>query len=210
MNYPEEYKLPHRNIFMLNEEPELQSFSKFQLFDETQVDLVRQIDTTKFAAGTITYDGVERLLRNEIRVVKDGRIPEQEFPWVYDRVREKCRSENNRYFQVEIFGLLDGIRLMRYDACEENPEMNGHFGWHRDTGAGSTSRRKLSMICGMSDPSEFEGGDLIFFLNGEVNMGKLNKGEAILFPSYLSHRVMPVTKGVRHTMVAFISGPRYK
>lgn len=205
-----EYGLPHRNIFMLNEEPELETHAKFYLFDEGQVDLIRKIDASKFSLGTITYSGKERVLKPEIRMVRDGRIPEDEYTWVYDRVREKCRSVNNRHFQVELIGLMDGISLMRYDACEEEPEMNGHFVWHRDMGGGITARRKLSLICGMSDPSEFEGGDLIFFLNGEVNMGKLNKGEAILFPSYIPHRVMPVTKGVRHTMVAFISGPRYK
>ena len=66
--------------------------------------------------------------------------------------------------------------------------------------------RKLSMTIQLSDPSEYEGGDLI------VNDKLINfktPGQAILFRSNLIHEVTPVTKGDRISLSYFIHGPRH-
>ena len=63
------------------------------------------------------------------------------------------------------------------------------------------------MTCLLSDPSEFEGGvfEMTSGKTGTYNID-LEKGDIVIFPSYKLHRVSPVTKGVRHSMVAWGHG----
>jgi PKHD-type hydroxylase len=70
------------------------------------------------------------------------------------------------------------------------------------------ARRKLSLVCQLSDPSEYEGGELQIN-TGEIFTPEKQKGTVILFPSYLLHRVTPVTKGTRRSLVLWIEGPAF-
>jgi PKHD-type hydroxylase len=60
----------------------------------------------------------------------------------------------------------------------------------------------------LSEPDEYEGGELEF-LNFEQPIPK-DIGSLIVFPSYLVHRVNPVTRGLRRSMVSWISGPPFR
>lgn len=86
-----------------------------------------------------------------------------------------------------------------------------HYNWHIDTFplAGKSTDRKLTVVCLLSDPSEFEGGEFQVRLYQQYT-APLKKGSMIAFPSILDHRVTPVTKGVRKTATMWISGPRFK
>lgn len=88
---------------------------------------------------------------------------------------------------------------------------NQHYGWHVDTFtlSGQPVDRKVTVICLMSDPSEFEGGDLQLRLYSEYT-ASLGKGSVIAFPSILEHRVVPVTSGVRTSATMWLSGPRFR
>ena len=55
--------------------------------------------------------------------------------------------------------------------------------------------------------SEFEGGDLE--LMDEVNC-KLKQGHAICFASFLNHRVKPVTRGIRQSLVVWFGGTPFR
>jgi len=73
--------------------------------------------------------------------------------------------------------------------------------------------RKLSMTISLSDPSEYKGGDLEFdFRNtDEVSQPRIceeirAKGSVVVFPSFVWHRVTPVTKGTRHSLVCWNLG----
>lgn len=86
-----------------------------------------------------------------------------------------------------------------------------HYGWHVDNFplAGLPTDRKVSVVCLMSDPSEFEAGELQIRLYSEYT-APLVKGSVIAFPSILEHRVTPVTAGLRATATMWLSGPRFK
>lgn len=88
---------------------------------------------------------------------------------------------------------------------------DGHYGWHIDTFplSGLPLDRKVSVICMMSDPSEFEGGELQIKLYQEYT-ADLKKGDIIAFPSMLEHRVIPVTSGMRNSAVVWLNGPRMR
>jgi PKHD-type hydroxylase len=73
--------------------------------------------------------------------------------------------------------------------------------------------RKLSVTCSLSDPSEYEGGELEFqFRNQDDPTLKkkcveiLPRGSICVFPSFVWHEVRPVTKGVRYSLVIWSLG----
>jgi PKHD-type hydroxylase len=88
---------------------------------------------------------------------------------------------------------------------------NGHYGWHMDTFilSGQPLERKVSVICLMSDPEEYEGGDfeIQLYQNYKVDM---KKGQLIAFPSMLQHRVLPIISGTRTSAVIWLNGPRMR
>ena len=88
---------------------------------------------------------------------------------------------------------------------------DGHYGWHTDTFllSGLPVDRKVTVICMMSNPSEYEGGELQIRLYQEYT-ADLKKGDLIAFPSILEHRVIPVISGVRSSAVVWLNGPRMR
>ena len=66
--------------------------------------------------------------------------------------------------------------------------------------------RKISMTLLLSDPSEFKGGELQF-MDKTKEIKDLKQGQAIFFASFLRHRVAPVKKGVRRSLVMWFGGP---
>lgn len=71
------------------------------------------------------------------------------------------------------------------------------------------ANRKLSLVCQLSDPSEYEGGEFQINPGGSILVPERTKGTVIIFPSYLVHRVAPVTKGTRRSLVLWVEGPAF-
>jgi PKHD-type hydroxylase len=96
-------------------------------------------------------------------------------------------------------------QMGRYKSTDE-----GFYDWHMDAGLPENGiQRKLSCVILLNDPSEFEGGILQF--KGMEDSNVLSKqGSVIVFPSFIEHKVTPVTKGVRYTAVTWASGPSFR
>jgi PKHD-type hydroxylase len=96
-------------------------------------------------------------------------------------------------------------QIGRYKSADE-----GHYDWHMDAGPPIDGvQRKLSISILLSDPSEFEGGELQF--KGIEDQKILTKqGSIVVFPSFIEHKVTPVTKGVRYSAVTWASGPSFR
>jgi PKHD-type hydroxylase len=96
-------------------------------------------------------------------------------------------------------------QIGRYKSTDE-----GYYDWHIDASPPKNGiQRKLSCVILLSDPSEFEGGILQF--KGMEDQNLLDKqGSIIVFPSFIEHRVTPVTKGVRYSAVTWSSGPSFR
>ena len=95
------------------------------------------------------------------------------------------------------------------DECERlqlaTYDLGAEYNWHLDIGPGEAGRRKLSASVQLSNPSDYDGGDLeIWGASG----GERGWGALIVFPSYMLHRVSPITRGVRHSLVAWARGKR--
>lgn len=163
--------------------------------------LISKIQEDKLSAAMVgTGDGVKDLIKRRSQVYW---IPKtKEYIELYTEILKAAVACNAEFYQFKLSGLPEKIQ---YTVYTENDK--GHYDWHIDMGPMEVNR-KLSVVVQLSDPSEYEGGDL------EINNGKIvqvekEKGTMILFPSYMLHRVTPVTKGTRRTLVAWINGPAF-
>jgi PKHD-type hydroxylase len=163
---------------------------------------------SKIDFTTATDDAQEKGIVKDVRVSSIKWIQHTEnFIWLYKKLYEISYKYNQKT-KFDISHTLDGIQYTEYYGSEK-----GKYDWHMDSGANSVSR-KISISVLLNDPSEFEGGELEFFLGGDYNdesnslkfNAKLEKFSACIFPSFMMHRVKPVTKGVRKSLVFWIGG----
>jgi PKHD-type hydroxylase len=123
--------------------------------------------------------------------------------WVFEKLSHVASQLNAEHFWFDLTGFGETLQLTNYDQSE-----NGMYGWHQDYGGGVS--RKLSMAVQLTDPSEYDGGNLQVLTTGEpVNVRK-QRGLIAVFPSYVLHQVTPVTQGSRQSLVAWVSGPAFK
>ena len=126
---------------------------------------------------------------------------------LWDRLSTVVAEVNRRYFHFDLYGFYEPFQLGMYRA-----ENQGHYDWHTDMAMTDNNvPRKLSMSLLLNDPSEFEGGNLeIKGINNEPMNLELKKGRAWFFPSWVLHRVTPITRGVRKSLVVWVGGPPFK
>jgi PKHD-type hydroxylase len=130
--------------------------------------------------------------------------------WIFQRINYVVDALNEQFFNYELNG-YDSFQYTEYQAFE-----GGKYDFHMDTIMGKNKpanmpeTRKLSVTLVLND--DFEGGEF-YMNNGQEKDAELiptGKGRLILFPSFLIHRVAPVTKGVRKSLVVWVNGPKFR
>jgi len=126
---------------------------------------------------------------------------------IWDKLSKAVAEVNRRFFQFDLTGFYEPMQIGVYSANDK-----GHYNWHTDAASkDNNAPRKLSMALLLSDPSEFEGGEFqVKVGNDETRTLETKKGRAWFFPSYTLHRVTPVTKGTRRSLVIWVGGPPFK
>ena len=138
------------------------------------------------------------------RITSISWIPFKDMPEMYRDIEATMLKANGNHFG------FDGMRLTEV-AQFTHYLTGGFYDWHTDndvTGKNEPPVRKISMTLLLSDPSTFEGGELEFMSKGKS--AKLKQGQAIFFASWLQHRVKPVTRGERKSLVMWFGGPPFK
>jgi PKHD-type hydroxylase len=136
------------------------------------------------------------------RVTTISWIPFKNMPEMYQQIQDTMRRTNSNHFG------FDGMELTEPAQFTEYPK-GGFYDWHMDSDTSfihEPTVRKISMTCLLSDPSEFKGGELEFMDKGK-RPNDLKQGQAIFFASFLRHRVAPVKKGIRRSLVMWFGGP---
>lgn len=123
--------------------------------------------------------------------------------WVFEKLANVASMLNARFYRFDLTGFGEAIQLTNYDQSE-----HGMYGWHQDYNAQVS--RKLSLVMQLTDPNQYEGGDLQVLTSGEPQVIRKQRGLIVAFPSYVLHQVTPVTQGNRQSLVAWISGPAFK
>ena len=129
----------------------------------------------------------------------------------FDKLPEMYRTLDNLIHRTNVnhFG-FDGIRITELAQYTHYP-VGGFYNWHTDNdivGKTEPPVRKISMTLLLSPPNEFEGGDLELMDQGKT--AKLKQGGAIFFASFIRHRVKPVTRGERKSLVMWFGGPSFR
>jgi PKHD-type hydroxylase len=168
-------------------------------------------DFCQLALNSVNWeDACKASVRGDARIL-DPKSRISEIIW-QDRM-QPLGCVTNSYFEAANINagwnfditLFESVQLSKYTG-----ENKGHYDWHVDCNPPKEGvQRKLTCVILLNDPSEFEGGELQFEEMDGVNM-LTKQGSIIVFPSFLKHKVTPVTKGVRYTAVTWASGPAFK
>jgi PKHD-type hydroxylase len=131
-------------------------------------------------------------------------IPFPKMPEMYKVIENIMKKTNNNHFGFEGMQITEPAQYTEYPA-------GGFYDWHIDSDLNCQHEppvRKISMTCLLSNESEFEGGGLELMSDGKIARPK--QGQAIFFASYIRHRVIPITKGVRKSLVMWFGGTPFK
>ena len=131
-------------------------------------------------------------------------IPFKKMTEMYKDIEKIMKTTNGNHFG------FDGMTISENAQYTEYPE-GGFYDWHVDNDVSCAHEppvRKISMTCLLSPENEFEGGDLELQAEGKV--AKIKQGPAIFFASFIRHRVKPVTRGNRKSLVMWLGGPPFK
>lgn len=163
------------------------------------------LNTEKASVGTA---GISNEVVTSVRSSTVGWIQlTPETQWLWQRITNVIADVNARYFKFDLTGCYEPIQLGVY-----SEEDRGHYDWHIDCSPDANGvPRKLSMALLLSNTNEFEGGEFqVKTSTDEVRTLETVRGRAWFFPSYTLHRVAPVTKGVRRSLVVWVGGPEFK
>lgn len=163
-----------------------------------RIKAMRPVDTNQGTAGGVVDLGY--------RSSKIGWLAfDERSEWLFLKLQSLVNAANQRMWQCDLTEFGESIQYGTYSAKEA-----GKFDYHLDVGA-SVSNRKLSLSVLLSDPDhDYEGGQFQVLVGREPTNVELKQGSAVIFPSYLLHRVLPVTIGVRESLVTWVHGPAWK
>jgi len=125
---------------------------------------------------------------------------------IYQVIQQWMEVTNSNCFGFDTVQLSEGGQYAEYSK-------GGFYNWHMDSNTEMKRMpavRKISMTLLLNNPKDYEGGDLEIFcsekLDSENNKFKLKQGYAVFFASFLLHRVTPVIKGNRKSLVMWFGG----
>jgi PKHD-type hydroxylase len=126
---------------------------------------------------------------------------------IWEKLANAVAEVNRQFFHFDLTGFHEPMQLGLY-----TEDKQGHYNWHTDAApTDGHAPRKLSMAMLLCNPEEFEGGEFQVKTNtDEAQTLECKKGRAWFFPSYTLHRVAPVTKGMRRSLVLWIGGPAFR
>jgi PKHD-type hydroxylase len=178
--------------------------------DEEIDEIVAYCDNKELMSGTVVGPDSEETVE-EGRVSKvafHGRNPDT--AWIFDRLNFTIQSANEQFFNYHLNG-YDAFQYTTYSDTDK-----GHYTWHMDTHFGKPAGslkfdepRKLSLTLMLND--DYEGGEFQFNFSNESDavIPVKKKGRILMFPSFMLHRVAPVTKGIRRSIVIWVVGPKF-
>ena len=170
------------------------------VFSDQELDTIIEIGNATALSKASTFGGSSDEVRNShVHFL----YPNEYTNWIFMRLAASITEINNHFFKFDLTGMEQGLQFTRYEAPGQ------HYDWHIDKGY-MTPSRKLSLTLQLSDPSDYKGGQLELQFGGKPVKVPKERGFMTFFPSYALHRVKPVTEGVRHSLVCWVSGPPFK
>jgi len=132
--------------------------------------------------------------------------------WIFDKLARVAERANGVY-GFDLTGFTEDIQFTRYET------RGAFYGWHQDGLEGDVAVRKLSLVAQLSDPRDYDGAELELFAIGEewdrrsaadFARRARQQGSVVAFPAFEFHRVTPLRRGRRDSLVSWIGGPPFR
>jgi PKHD-type hydroxylase len=165
--------------------------------------LIQSLDTDELTEGEVVgdYSG-KKNINNNVRQTLNVDFLDKN---LFNKINSAIKVANINYFRYDIES-IDTLRFLKYG-------IGGTYNWHTDYGRHECSMRKLTAIIQLSDDKDYEGGDFEFGITDakgdDLVKGNRGKGCLLVFPSFLSHRVAPITKGTRYSIITWMEGDTF-
>lgn len=173
------------------------------LFSQAELDaLARHCDALVLEQAGLS--GSDQNTIRQTRVAWVMREPATEA--FYRRMEEVVLALNARFFRFDLSQLVT-FQYAVYDG-------GGHFDWHKDYGRAygepGQEPRKLTLSLQLSDGADYDGCDLEVRGGNEIDTAPRERGVLVAFPANVLHRVTPLTRGVRKSLVIWAAGPEFR
>ena len=175
--------------------------------------------------GNTNKDKLSKEEIRDIRRIRNSNIVWLDEPWIYREIHPYVHKANENAGWNFDWDFSESCKFTKY-------KLNQFYDWHCDCYSKPYDNpnnknlhgkiRKLSVTCQLTDGSEYEGGELEFdFRNYDPSKRDeskhlvkakeiLPKGSIVVFPSHVWHRVKPVQKGTRYSLVLWNLGYPFK
>ena len=157
---------------------------------------------------------------NDIKKKRNSNIVWMNDRWIYKEIQPYIHEANKSAGWNFEWDYSESCQFTKY-------KLNQYYDWHSDSwdkpyvepGPTQGKIRKLSVTVSLSDPKDYKGGELEFDLRDQGPEKKPNihvckqilpKGSLVVFPSFVWHRVKPVTSGTRYSLVIWNLGRPFK
>jgi len=201
------------------------------------VDQIMQTGLSQQEQFATTGEVRDKVLKNEkltddevknVQKIRNSNVVWLSDQWIYKEIQPFLDEANQRAGWNYDWDFSEACQFTKYGVDQ-------YYGWHCDSwdrpyGDEEPNPnlqgkvRKLSMTISLSDPSEYEGGNLEFdfrnYSKPDDEKDRLSKrkecteirpkGSIVVFPSYVYHRVTPVTKGTRYSLVCWSVGKPFR
>ena len=193
-------------MFIFSNSPSQNLFDYFSFYKPLEDPLINDIHTIvsnlEFIEGKIGTDLID-YRKSKIKWIEYNNFSKE----LYKHLESLANLANQQHYNFDLYYSNDDIQYTEYYGSNK-----GKYDWHIDHSPGIYNNRKLSLVIQLSDPSEYEGGELQiqnYNTKNTISTIPKQKGLITIFPSYLLHRVTPITKGTRKSLVWWVGGSQF-
>ena len=176
------------------------NYSSMNIYNKEQVKEINSIIRSNFVEGRDNF-AAKSNKTSEVKFVFYGKLQKYIGQFV-----DFCFTANNNFFGFDLHPLTD-LKKLNYNIYDKGQE----YTWHIDAVPSDPVRDiKLTALLNLSDEN-YEGGELSLFRANEIICNEFNQpGSAVIFPSFINHRVKKIISGRRHTLAIWLSGPKFR
>lgn len=184
-----------------------------EAFTSRQCDRIIERGLALGAAGALVGGSEADHVEEDVtRRSKTAWIEPDDAPWIFEKLA-KLAQRANRVYGFDLLGFTEDAQFTLYD------EPGAFYDWHQDGLGGEVAVRKLALVLQLSDPADYEGGDLeMFNIVHEYDPADVRawstearlRGSLVVFPAFEYHRVTPIVSGRRYSLVCWVGGPPFR
>lgn len=173
------------------------------IFTNEELDIIEKlVSVDDLYVGEISGDTKDTAIRDSKIKFIESNIESNK--WIFERFTGLINNANERFFKFD----LSRLESLQYTVYNEGQFYRDHM----DLGYKNPNNavRKLSFTMQLSDPADYDGGELLIKHGSEPDIARKNRGAITFFPSYVMHEVTPVTRGTRKSIVGWVTGPHWR